>query len=49
MKFMMHWLSARVYVCVLTYLHSASFHAMRRPFPPPPADALIITGYPETT
>jgi hypothetical protein len=24
--------------------HSASFQAMRMPLPPPPADALIITG-----
>lgn len=29
-----------------TYLVSSSFQAIRIPFPPPPADALIITGYP---
>jgi len=28
----------------LPYLQSASFQAIRRPLPPPPADALIITG-----
>lgn len=28
----------------VTYLHSSSFQAILIPFPPPPADAFIITG-----
>ena len=29
-----------------SHLVSSSFHATRIPFPPPPADAFIMTGYP---
>ena len=38
-------LHTHVYMAI-TYLHSLSFHAILIPFPPPPAEALTITGYP---
>ena len=34
----------RLHPPVFTHLASASFHAIRIPFPPPPADAFIMTG-----